>query len=168
MKTLALMIAVAVAGLVALATVEAAPATLVGKAAPEIQAAYWINSPALKLADLKGKLVVLEFWATWCPPCRKSIPHMIELNKTFAGKGVVIIGLSDEAQDKVAPFAKQMAMDYAIGGGSKSSALYGVTGIPTVFIIDPAGKIAWEGHPLDPEFDKALQAQVDALKPATK
>ena len=166
MKTLALVVAAAV-GLAALAAVQAAaPASLVGKPAPEIKAAYWINTPGLKLSDLTGKVVVVEFWATWCPPCRKSIPHLIELNKKFADKGVVFIGLSDETQDKVAPFVKQMNMDYAVGGGSPTGNLYGVTGIPTAFIVDTTGKVAWEGHPMDPEFEKALETEAGKIKPA--
>jgi thiol-disulfide isomerase/thioredoxin len=168
MKILAVsLMAAAVVGLAVMASVAATPASLVGKAAPEIQAAYWINTPGLKLADLKDKIVVVEFWATWCPPCRKSIPHLIELNKKYAGQ-VTIIGLSDETQDKVAPFVKQMNMDYAVGGGSKTLNAYGVSGIPTVFVIDTTGKIAWQGHPMDDQFEKALDTEVAKLKPATK
>src|SRR4051812_39785410 len=68
----------------------------VGDAAPEIKAAAWLNSEALTLAQLNKKVVVVEFWATWCPPCRKSIPHLIEMNDKYKDKGVVIIGLTDE------------------------------------------------------------------------
>jgi thiol-disulfide isomerase/thioredoxin len=142
------------------------PPSLVGKAAPEIKAAYWLNSDALTLAGLKGKVVVVEFWATWCPPCRKSIPHLIELNAKYAGKGVVIIGLSDEPKTKVEPFAKEMKMTYAVGGGTTSLKDYGINAIPTAFIIDTEGKVAWQGHPMDPAFDKTLEAEAAKVKPA--
>ncbi|MBI3039861.1 TlpA family protein disulfide reductase, partial [bacterium] len=59
-----------------------------GKAPPEIKAEEWINSEPLSLASLTGKIVVVEFWATWCPPCRQSIPHLIELSKQFKDKNV--------------------------------------------------------------------------------
>jgi len=134
------------------------------KKAAEIRAEYWLNSKALTLEGLKGKIVVLEFWATWCGPCRKSVPHMIELNKKYAGQGVVFIGLTDELRDKVEPFAKEMKMDYAVGGGSQTLKQYGVEGIPTAFIIAPSGEIAWKGHPLT-GMDEALEAQMKRTPP---
>jgi thiol-disulfide isomerase/thioredoxin len=138
---------------------------MVGKPAPEIQAAYWLNSQALALAGLRGKIVVVEFWATWCPPCRASIPHLIEMNHKFAGKGVVFISLTDEDRKTVEPFAKTMKMDYAVGGGSKTSGVYGVTGIPHAFIVDPSGTVAWEGHPMA-GLDRALEDQLKKTPPS--
>ena len=161
-----MLVAMAVVGLVAMGAVYAAEqASLVGKAAPEISAKYWLNSQPLTLKGLQGKIVVVEFWATWCPPCRKSIPHLIELNKKFAEKGVVIMGLTDEPQTKVEPFAKELGMDYAIGGECKSGGAYGVTGIPTAFILDTAGSVTWQGHPMNPEFEKALEEQLTKTPP---
>ena len=143
-------------------------AALVGKAAPEVSAQDWLNSPPLALQALRGKIVVVEFWATWCPPCRKSIPHLIELNKKVAGKGVVIMGLTNEPKEKVEPFAKELSMDYAIGGESASGKDYGVTGIPTAFIVDTAGMITWQGHPMDPAFEKSLEEQLTKTPPAAE
>jgi len=142
--------------------------SLVGKAAPEINAKYWMNAPALTLKALQGKIVVVEFWATWCPPCRKSIPHLIELQKKYAEKGIVIIGLTNEPKEKVEPFAKELSMDYAIGGASTSGKDYGVTGIPTAFIVDTAGMITWQGHPMNPGFEKALEEQLTKTPPAAE
>lgn len=164
-----MLVAMVSVGLVAMGLVYAAEQpSLVGKAAPEINAKYWLNSQPLALKDLKGKVVVVEFWATWCPPCRKSIPHLIELNKKLAGKGVVIMGLTNEPKEKVEPFAKELAMDYAIGGESTSSKDYGVTGIPTAFILDTAGTITWQGHPMNPEFEKSLEEQLTKTPPAAE
>ena len=109
---------------------------------------------------------MVEFWATWCSYCRKVIPHMIELNKKYADKGVVIIGLSNEKKDTVEPFVKQMKMDYAVGGGSETSKEYGVEGIPWAFVIDTTGKVAWENNAQDPELDKAIETEVGKIKPA--
>ena len=147
---------------------EQARNPLVGKASPEIEAQYWINSDALTLKGLQGKVVVVEFWATWCPPCRASIPHLIGLSKKYADKGVVFIGLTDEPKDKVEPFAKEMKMTYAIGGGSPTGKAYGVTGVPTAFIVDTGGTIAWAGHPLASAFEKALDEQTQKVKPEPK
>ena len=84
----------------------------VGQPAPEISAKSWFNAPSnLSLAALRGKIVVVEFWATWCPPCRTSIPHLNALQKDWASKGVVIIGLTDEHKAKVKQFMKKLPMD---------------------------------------------------------
>ena len=93
---------------------------LIGKDAPEIKADGWLNSKGVTLKDLKGKVAVVEFWATWCPPCRKSIPHLAELHKKHKGDGLVIIGLSDEPKDKVEEFSKKIDMPYVVGYGSSS------------------------------------------------
>jgi thiol-disulfide isomerase/thioredoxin len=138
----------------------AGPAGGSGGAAPEIKAGYWLNSDPLTLDGLKGQVVVLEFWATWCPPCRVSIPHLIQLHKEYKDKGVVFVSLTDEPRGTVEPFAKEMGMGYAIGGDSSSSEAYGVRGIPTAFIISRQGQVAWEGHPMM-GLDAALKAEVE-------
>jgi len=138
---------------------------IVGKEAPEIQAQYWLNAPALTLAALRGRVVVVEFWATWCGPCRQSIPHLVELDKQYRPRGVVIIGLTDEPKATVEPFARQMQMTYAVGGGSSSSREYGVRGIPRVFVVDPSGQVVWEGHPMG-GLDQAIEEQLKKMPPA--
>jgi len=130
------------------------------EATPEINAAYWINSEPLTLAALRGKTVLLEFWATWCPPCRKTIPHLVEMHKEYGSKGLVIVSLTDEPKEKVEPFAGEMGMTYAIGGGSTSGADYKVSGIPHALLIDPAGNVVWTGFPLAPELTAAIHRQL--------
>jgi len=154
-----------VLGLVAGTSGTAARAAMVGKEAPEIQAQYWLNAPALSLQRLRGKIVVVEFWATWCPPCRASIPHLIEMNHKFAGKGVVFISLTNEDRRTVEPFARKMKMDYPVGGGSQTSGVYGVQGIPHAFIVDPSGTVVWEGHPMG-GLDRALEEQLKKTPPS--
>ena len=138
---------------------------LVGKPAPEISAKYWLNSNPLTLKGLQGKIAVVEFWATWCPPCRQSIPHLIELSKKYASQGVVFMGLTDEPREKVEPFAKQLNMTYAVGGGSPSLAAYGVKGIPTAFVVDTTGTVVWTGHPMSDLFVKAIEDQLKKAPP---
>jgi len=155
-----------VAGLLAAAlAVPAAADVSVGQPAPAISATDWLNTPPLRLADLRGKIVVVEFWATWCPPCRATIPHLVEMHKKYRSKGVVIIGLSDEPKAKVEPFAAQMGMVYAVGCGSKSNGTYGVRGIPHAFVVDVAGKVVWRGHPAAGEFETAIQEQLRTNPP---
>lgn len=123
----------------------AAPADWVGKPLPELAVKYVDAKP-----ELKGKPAIVEFWATWCPPCRKSIPHLNDLNAKYKGKGLAIIGITDETQNEVATFRKSLPMDYtvALDEGGKLSQSFGITGIPHAFVVDKAGKIVWEGHPM--------------------
>ena len=132
----------------------------VGKVAPEIKAASWINTQPLHLAALKGKVVVVEFWATWCPPCRASIPHLSSMFNTYSKSGVQFISLTDEAKAKVEPFVKENKMPYPIGVGSPTSEAYGVTGIPHAVVIGRDGKVLWEGHPMDNGFEAAVKKAI--------
>lgn len=134
----------------------------VGTAPPEVSAADWINwhgDAPPSLASLRGKVVVVEFWATWCAPCVEGIPHLNTTQEAMRDKGVVILSLTDQAKPYVAEFMKKTPMHYTVGAGSETSGAYGVTGIPHAFIIGRGGLIAWEGHPALPAFDEALAAE---------
>ncbi|MBI3855186.1 MAG: TlpA family protein disulfide reductase [Planctomycetes bacterium] len=135
-----------------------------GKTPKEINATGWINSEGVSLEKLKGKVVVVEFWATWCPPCRASIPHLVELRNKLDKSKVEIIGLSDESKEKVEPFAKDFKMNYTVGYGSTSGRAYGVNGIPHAFIIGPDGLIKWDGHPMDDAFASTLTKLAETAK----
>ena len=136
-----------------------------GDPAAPLEIATWIKGDAVDLAAAKGrKIVVVEFWATWCGPCRVSIPHLTELQKKFKDKGVVFVGVSDETPAKVQPFADNMGdqMDYtvAVDRNRRTFAAYmgayGVNGIPHAFIVDKEGRIAWHGHPMQ-AMDQVLE-----------
>lgn len=130
-----------------------------GPKAPEIQAAYWLNTAPLSLTDLRGKIVVLEFWATWCPPCRTTIPHLVKMYKTYKDKGVVFVSLTNEPRQTVEPFVGKMGMVYPVGGGSPTGRVYGVRGIPHAFIIDASGAVVWQGHPMG-GLQQAIEKQL--------
>lgn len=142
-----------VPGLVATAAAKGKAA--VGDPAAPLKIAEWVKGNAVDLAAVKGKqVVVVEFWATWCGPCRTSIPHLTEMQKKF--KDVIFIGVSNEEAGDVKPFVKKMGekMDYtvAVDEDGKTSAgymeAYGIDGIPHAFIVDKEGRIAWLGHPM--------------------
>ncbi len=135
--------------------------SFVGKAAPEIGADAWLNTTGVKLADSKGKIVIVEFWATWCPPCRNSIPHLAKLYEANKDKGVILVSLTDEDKETVEPFAKEQKMVWPVGLGSKTGGDYTVKGIPHAVIVGRDGKVAWEGHPMD-GLDEQLAKAVAA------
>ncbi len=123
------------------------------------------NTASLKFEDHKDKVVVVEFWATWCPPCRASIPHVNALYKKHQDK-VVVIGISGENEQTVKGFlAKQKNMEYVVAcDGNKTMGAYGVNGIPHAFVVVD-GKVVWNGHPMN-GLDKAVEDAVKNLKPA--
>jgi thiol-disulfide isomerase/thioredoxin len=131
----------------------------VGAAPPELVADDWINTDGpLTLADLRGDVVVVEFWATWCTPCVAGIPHLNELHEKHAKDGLRIVSFTDQARSHVEEFMKKTPMKYALGMGSPLSRRYGVTGIPHAFIVGRDGLLRWHGHPSTAEFDKQLAA----------
>ena len=110
------------------------------------------DGKTLKLSDLKGKVVIIDFWATWCPPCRKGIPDLIELKKKYGSKGLEIVGISVDAENtigEVIPFIKNQGINYPVvyGNSVVAQAYGGVSAIPTTFVIDKKGKIvaSYEG-----------------------
>ena len=117
----------------------------------------------------EGKTYVVEFWATWCPPCRKSIPHLNDLSQSLRRKGVTIIGVSDESPEVVSKFVKKQGtgMSYTViadpDGGYKKAWMQAASakGIPTAFIVGPTGRIAFIGHPMDPSFERVLHLCAD-------
>jgi cytochrome c biogenesis protein CcmG, thiol:disulfide interchange protein DsbE len=117
-----------------------------GKPAPPLQLSNWINGKAVQLSDLNGKIVVLDFWATWCGPCIKAIPHINELNKKYADKGVVFIGVcAQKGAEKMAETVKKHQIEYPVAADTngKTVAAYKVTGFPDYYIIDRKGNLRW-------------------------
>jgi peroxiredoxin len=96
------------------------------------------------LKEQRGKVVVLNFWATWCPPCRKEMPDLETLYQQFKDQGFVILAISDEDADKVRPFIAEQKVTYPIllDPGRKVNELFQIEGIPKTFVYDRNGKLA--------------------------
>jgi thiol-disulfide isomerase/thioredoxin len=145
----------------------AADAKAAGKAAPLNFTLKDMNGVDVKLASFKGKPIVMNFWATWCGPCRAEIPSLVELNTQYgeAGKDVVILGISvDDPIEKLKPYASQMHMNYPVlvgaGRDDVQDAFGPLWGIPVTVFIDRDGKIAKKhsGIASKEQFEQEIKA----------
>jgi peroxiredoxin len=122
------------------------PAQMVGSMAPDFPARD-INGHAVKLSALRGKVVLLDFWATWCPPCRVEVPNLLEIYRKFKDKNFVLISVS---LDRDLQAARQFIADKEMGwvhivdqeAGRDIAEKYQIEYIPSTFIISSSGKIA--------------------------
>lgn len=103
-----------------------------------------LDGTPLRLSAYRGKVVLLDFWATWCDPCREETPHFVELQRRYADRGLQIIGVSmDDTSEPVRDFYRQFQMNYpVVMGNAKTGEAYGgVLGLPITFLLDRDGHI---------------------------
>jgi thiol-disulfide isomerase/thioredoxin len=161
----------------------AGPSLKVGDPAPKLQTGKWVQGEPVKDFQ-KGKAYIVEFWATWCPPCRASIPHLNETYNKFKDKGLIVIGqdCSEQNDALVAPFVKNMGdkMTYRVALDDKATNKQGQMsktwmeaagrdGIPSAFLVDTKGVIAWIGHPMELKeqvIEEVLAGTFDVRKAA--
>jgi thiol-disulfide isomerase/thioredoxin len=165
--------------------VAAEPTLKVGDPAPKLQTGKWVQGdPVLEFQ--KGKAYIVEFWATWCGPCRASIPHLNEIYTKSKGEGLIVIGQDCWERDEtlVEPFVQKMGdkMTYRVALDDKTDnkkgtmaetwmAAAGRNGIPSVFLVNTEGIIAWIGHPMAlPEkvLEEVLAGNFDVKAAAEK
>ncbi|MFQ5807755.1 MAG: redoxin family protein [Phycisphaerae bacterium] len=133
----------------------------------------WVKGKPIDVTTADGKNVyVVEFWATWCGPCRAAIPHLTEMQKKYKDKNVRFIGVSTDSEttvDKVKPFVKEMGdkMNYTVAidnDGATSKAYmdaFGIRGIPHAFIVNQKSEIIWHDHPMASTFEEAVKQVVE-------
>jgi thiol-disulfide isomerase/thioredoxin/Flp pilus assembly protein TadD len=157
---------------IALTLAAAAPAAdplSVGDPAPKVEVKEFVKGDPVAGLD-KGTVYVVEFWATWCGPCRESIPHLTKLQKEHPKVIIIGVSVSERDFDRVKPFVEKMGdqMDYRVAVGAVPKGKSGedgmmnrtwmeaaeADGIPTAFVVGADGRIAWIGHPM--EMDKPL------------
>ncbi|MDX2117785.1 MAG: TlpA disulfide reductase family protein [Planctomycetota bacterium] len=140
----------------------------VGSDAPD-----WLLKTAeggdLRLTDYRGKLVLMDFWATWCGPCKAAMPGVQRLHEKYKDRGLVVIGLAtwDKGDPKKYMDEKQYTYNLVLKADDVATA-YRVTGIPTFYIIGPDGKVLYNAVGYDPEHEEQIAALVEKYLPEKK
>jgi peroxiredoxin len=114
----------------------------IGQKAPDFSLTD-INGEMVSLSDFNGKVVILDFFASWCPPCRQEIPDFIELERSYGDKGFAMVGVALVNAGDAKEFSEKMGINYPVlVDDDKASEIYGpIRSIPTTFVIDKSGKI---------------------------
>jgi thiol-disulfide isomerase/thioredoxin len=118
------------------------------------------------LANYKGYVLVLDFFATWCPPCRESIPHLLDLNRKYGKQGLQIMGFSldEEGERVVKAFMAEKGITYPMAViGDDVSADYGIRSIPTVYVINKKGVIVERYMGYNDEIGRSMEALIKKL-----
>ena len=162
LRTISLILTMIFAGITAGAqSVE----DLRGKPAP----AWSLKAPdgkTVNLTDFKGQIVLLDFWATWCGPCKLAMPSIQKVAKTYSGRKVVVIGINawEEDPKNAVAYMKAQKYDYKLVlGGDAVAANYHIEGIPTMIVINDKGVVAEVHVGYDPNLQKTLSGSLDRL-----
>jgi len=135
---------------------NSALALQLGDPAPALKIAQWIKGKPVDMKNGKGKNVyVLDFWATWCGPCRASMPHLTKLQKKYKDKGLIVVSISDENPRLLKTFVNQMGakIEFTVAADQRMATTAAYMGgvrnnsIPYTFVIDKSGRLAWHGPP---------------------
>jgi len=134
-----------------------------GDAAPEVVASRVSGSDPVSITQLRGRVVVLDFWATWCGPCRAVSPMLDVMHRRHHAQGLTVLGISSEQRATVAAHLQRHPVAYTVASdGRQSLRRYGVRGMPTLVVIDRAGKVRNVMQGVNGQSMSTLQREVEA------
>ncbi|MEA1913439.1 MAG: TlpA disulfide reductase family protein [candidate division WOR-3 bacterium] len=117
-----------------------------------------LNDNEITLSDYRNKVVILDFWATWCPPCKKEIPYLIQFYQEYKDKGLIVLGIGLDKKSTLESFSKSIGINYPVLIGSNLIAKkYGIRAIPTTFILNRKGKIKKKFVGYAPGYENKLK-----------
>jgi cytochrome c biogenesis protein CcmG/thiol:disulfide interchange protein DsbE len=139
----------------------------VGSAAPDFTLKD-LRGREVRLSSYRGHVVLVDFWATWCPPCKATIPELISVEERYGDKGVIVLGVSiDEGRDvsaKLSAFSREHNMNYPVLIGTDAvEDSYDITSIPTMLLVDKEGKIRDLYRGYRENFQKVVSAEIEKL-----
>jgi thiol-disulfide isomerase/thioredoxin len=122
---------------------------LLGELAPDLRLEWLDGSPEGKLSDLRGKVVLLEFWRTWCEACQAEVPYLNDLHARYQSDGLAVVGVTNEEQALVrtALDLEQITYPVARTPDLVAERSWGITAVPRAFLVDREGALVWVGHP---------------------
>ena len=155
-------LAILVLGLVVFAGNSVSISSEAAPDAPEITVREWLTANNPDVSTTRGKVLLLDFWATWCSPCVKGIPKLNELNDKYKDKGMQLIALSqDKSSDAVRKLIEDKNINYHVAIDNGTADWYEIKGYPTMVLVNTAGKIAWKGHPWQPGLENVIKKALE-------
>ncbi len=162
-RILLVTIIIAASFLAAPAPVDAAPRT--GQPVPNFKVIS-TTGQTLSLNNYRGHVLVLDFFATWCQPCRQSIPHLVEMNRKYGNQGLQVLGLSmdEDGELAVKSFVDEFRVNYPLAlAGDSTTADFGVRSVPVMYLVDKKGKIAEVYRGYSDEMARAVEQSIKRL-----
>ncbi len=143
--------------------VDAAPRP--GQSAPNFNVIS-MTGQTISMDNYRGYVLIVDFFATWCQPCRQSIPHLVEMNRTYGRQGLQILGLSvnEGGEDAVKAFADEFRVNYPLAlAGDSTTVDFGVRSVPVMYLIDKKGKVAEIYRGFSGEIARSLEQSIKRL-----